>query len=152
MTGKSAEAAAFVLDASALLSYLKGEDGGEIVQRILRQCCDSGTRAAVTASDLLDVYIQVARDNPGALDDLLSLVSQLPLEVLPVTAETAETAARLLASSTCPKPELACAMVNCLKTGATLVTKEGCASGMPGCLYLGPPLHGAGVSQEMSKS
>ena len=152
MSGESTGAAAFVLDASSLLAYLRGEDGGEVVQRVLRQCCDSATKAAVTALDLLNVYIHAARARPEMLDDLLSLTSQLPLEVLPVTSETAEAAAKLIASSRCPKAELAVAMEASVRTGATLVTRDAAALDLAGCLYVGPPPDVAGVSQEMSKS
>jgi len=152
MSGGGPEGTAFVLDASALLCYLRREEGGEVVQRVLRQCSDCATRAALPASDLLAVYAVVARECPDRLDDLISLMAQLPLEVTPVTAETVEASVRLLATSDCPKPELASALEVSTRTRATLVTCDQEAARLPGCLYVGPPRNGAGVGKEMSKS
>jgi predicted nucleic acid-binding protein len=121
-----------------MLSYLRGDEGGAVVQRVLQQCRDCETRMAIPASHLLEAYAVAVREAPALLDDLISLVDQLPLEVCPVTKETAEAAAELVASRPELKPERAAAMAFCGRNGTTLVTADPGMADQPGCLYVGP--------------
>jgi hypothetical protein len=135
--GSSPSERAFVLDTSALLSYLRGDRGGALVQRVLQQCRDCETRMAISASHLLEAYETAARDAPDLLDDLISLVDQLPLDVCPLTEETVEAVAHMVASSPDLKPELGAALALSSENGATLVTADPDMAGRPGCLYVG---------------
>ncbi len=130
--------AAFAIDAAALLSYLHGDEGGAVVQRVLRQCKDCETRMVIPASHLLEAYAAAAREAPAVLDDLISLLDQLPIDVCPLTEEAAEAVAKMVASCPDLRPGLAVALALCSGNGATLVTADPDAAGRHGCLYVGP--------------
>jgi AbrB family looped-hinge helix DNA binding protein len=129
--------AGFVIGSSALLAYLRGDEGGAIVQRVLQQCRDCETRAVITASDLLEAYAAPVEVAPSVLQDLVSLIDQLPLDACPVTGQTAARAAELVAADSGLKPSQALALVLAVKTGSTLVTADRELSGRAGCLYVG---------------
>lgn len=128
--------AGFVIGSSALLAYLRGDEGGAIVQRVLQQCRDCETRAVITASDLLEAYAAPVEVAPSVLQDLVSLIDQLPLDACPVTGQTAARAAELVAADSGLKPSQALALVLAVKTGSTLVTADRELSGRAGCLYV----------------
>lgn len=74
----------YVLDTSALLAYLKGESGAEVVERIL----DSGSDVAVSQITLMEVrYLYVRQAGADDADDALQLISQLGLEEITVSRE-----------------------------------------------------------------
>jgi AbrB family looped-hinge helix DNA binding protein len=129
--------AGFVIGSSALLAYLRGDEGGAIVQRVLQQCRDCETRAVIAASDLLEAYAAPVEVAPSVLQDLVSLIDQLPLDACPVTGQTAARAAELVAADSGLKPSQALALVLAVKTGSTLVTADRELSGRAGCLYVG---------------
>jgi len=79
----------FVVDYSSLLAYLRGEPGGDLVQRVLSQCAECGYKAKTTALVLLKVYEQAAEENEPMMDDVISVIEQLPLEVVPLTGDLA---------------------------------------------------------------
>lgn len=112
----------FVLDASAILTYLRGQSGGNVVERILRQCHDCQSKATICALDVLSLYSKIVRENPSLLDDLISLVDQLPLAIEPLTHEGAIEAARILISHPELEPNQALSVALCKSLNATLVT------------------------------
>ncbi len=129
---------AFVLDSSALLAYLRGDEGGAVVQRILRQCQDCDTRAAIPAQALMDAYAVAAREAPSVFDDLVPLVEQLPLEAHPITADTAREVADLIAGDSGLTSGQATGLVLSSRDGATLVTADPVLAGRKSTLYVGP--------------
>jgi len=84
----------FVLDASSLLAYLRGEPGGDLVQRVFSHCAECGYKAKTTALVLLRVYEQAAEENELMMDDVISVLEQLPLEVVPLTGDLAAQSVR----------------------------------------------------------
>ena len=84
----------FVVDSSSLLAYLRGQPGGDLVQRVFSQCADCGRKVRTTALALLQTYETAAAENEAVLDDVISLVERLPLQVDPLTGEGAAQSAR----------------------------------------------------------
>jgi PIN domain nuclease of toxin-antitoxin system len=76
-----------VLDASAVLAWLQVEPGADIVDPLLSE-------AAMSAVNWSEVLQKVAQRGRGA-DEASDLLQALGLEVVPLTAEDAEVAARL---------------------------------------------------------
>lgn len=134
----------FILDAGALLAYLKGDEGGALVQRILEQCKDCSTKAGIAASDLLEVLAVSAREAPSLVEDVISLVDQLPLDIRPVTRDVAAAAAAYTSSKPELKPDQALGLSLAAQVQAsggqkpTLVTTDPGLADMPDCLYVGP--------------
>jgi ribonuclease VapC len=76
-----------VLDASALLAYLKGEPGGDRVDEVLAE----SVMSSVNWAEVIQKSIAASVDVDGMLDDLQSL----GLLVEPFTPEDGEMAGRL---------------------------------------------------------
>lgn len=101
-------------------------------------------KAGIAASDLLEALAVSARDAPSMVEDLVSLVDQLPLDIRPVTRDTAAAAAGLTSANPGLKPAqalgLSLAAMGEARGGqkATLVTTDPELSGFPDCLYVGP--------------
>lgn len=77
----------FVLDASALLAYLQGEPGADLVQLTV-------DRSAVTSPNWSEVC-QKALSRALDIIELRSAVESLGVEILPFTADDAQRAASL---------------------------------------------------------
>ncbi|MEQ8465219.1 MAG: type II toxin-antitoxin system VapC family toxin [Coleofasciculus chthonoplastes F3-SA18-01] len=80
-----------VLDASALLAYLKGEPGGEIVDGVLAESAISSVNWAEVVQKAIAAGVEV----DGMVDDLQAL----GLTVEPFTLEDGEMAGRLWEST-----------------------------------------------------
>ena len=76
-----------VLDASALLAYLRREPGSERVSAVL-------DRAVISAVNVSEV-VSKALDYGGTLDAVSAALSQLPIRMIPSDAEDAYLAASL---------------------------------------------------------
>jgi len=135
--GPAGKEVAFVLDSSALLAYLRGDPGGAVVHRVLRQCQDVGTRAVLPAPALSQAYAVAAVEAPGAFDDLVPLVEQLPLDTHPITAETARAVADLVAQEHGLTSDQATGLVLSAESGAILVSADKALERRPGVLYVG---------------
>ena len=127
---------AFVLDSSALLAYLRGDPGGAVVHRVLRQCQDVGTRAIVAAPALSEAYAAAAVEAPAAFEDLVPLIEQLPLDTYSITADTARAVADLVAREHGLTSGQATGLVLSSQSGATLVSADMALEGRPGVLYV----------------
>ncbi|MGE5579543.1 MAG: hypothetical protein ACM3WU_05785 [Bacillota bacterium] len=136
--GNAIADASYILDSQALLAYLRGDPGGAIVQRVLRQCQDCNTKAAIPAPALSDAYAIMASEAPTVFDDVVPLVEQLPLEAHSITADTARAIADLVAEEPGLSSEQATGLVLSSSTGATLVTGDPALSGRTNTLYVGP--------------
>lgn len=84
----------FVIDSSSLLAYLRGQPGGDLVQRVFSQCADCGRMVKTTALALLQTYETAGAENEPILDDVIALVEQLPIKVEPLTGGDAALSAR----------------------------------------------------------
>lgn len=76
-----------VLDASAILAFLKREPSAGTVAEVIRQSCASSVNMSETVGKLIDYGA-----SPG---DARMVVSQLPIEVIPFTSEDAYVAGGL---------------------------------------------------------
>jgi len=80
-----------VLDASALLAFLHGEPGGDLVEEMLGG-------SAISSVNWSEV-IQKALEKDAKVEGLCEELESLGLEVVPFTAELAEKTARLRAET-----------------------------------------------------
>ena len=76
-----------VLDASALLAYLKDETGGDIVREVL----SSATISTVNWAEVVQKAIALETDVDGMLEEM----QELGLKIEPFTVEDGEKAGRL---------------------------------------------------------
>lgn len=124
------------MDSSSLLTYLRGDPGGHLVQRILRQSAECGYRIRVAPVDLLEVYRESAKED-SLLDEVAALMEQLPLEIVPFAGNDAVQIARIAMEN----PELGYGRSASLQLarslGATLVTAdEGLKAAWEPCLFV----------------
>jgi len=87
----------WVLDASAVLCYLLAEEGYQRAKAILRDAREHSPAllSAVNWSEVLHKLLR--RVDPGALQRTKEHVALLPIQIVPLTAEGAESLARLRA-------------------------------------------------------
>jgi PIN domain nuclease of toxin-antitoxin system len=76
-----------VLDASAILAFLQGEDGAEVVEGVL---ASGAACSAANWSEVAQKILAAGRD----LDLARALLGSYDLDVAPVTVDDAEVAAR----------------------------------------------------------
>ncbi len=127
----------FLLDNTALTAYLKAEAGGAIVERVLRQCVECASRIKVPATCILEVLTQAARQAPHLLDDMISLLTQLPLDIVGITLESAGAATMLLRENPQLRTEQAVILFFAKDTGATLLTGDSDLASMCKSVYVG---------------
>ncbi|HHY44465.1 MAG TPA: hypothetical protein GX512_01970 [Firmicutes bacterium] len=139
---------AFVMDASALLAFLEGAPGGALVQRVLKQCADCGTQVEITGDGLLEVYAAAVSGMASSLEELASLIDQLPVSIEPLTQDLAMLSARVLAGCPGLRKAASSAVVLARERGATLVTADPLQASLVPCLYVGPKPH-EGNSEEI---
>lgn len=88
-----------VLDSYALLAYLFGERGHEKVVTLLEKAAESGKSALIAAPNWAEVRYQVERKSgPDRWKGIREKLLALPLEVVPVGVELAESAGAIKAS------------------------------------------------------
>lgn len=129
---------AFVMDSSALLAFLNGEPGGALVQRVLKQCLECGTQVDMTSLDLLEAYAAAISASASSLEELTSLIDQLPVSVEPLTQDLAMLSARIIEERPGLKPPASPAVVLSRKKGATLLTADPIQASLAPSLYVGP--------------
>ncbi len=129
---------AFVMDSSALLAFLSGEPGGALVQRVLKQCSECGTQVEMTSLGLFETYAAAAAEQACSLEELASLIDQLPVSVEPFTPELAMQSARVLQERPDLRPSASSAVVLSRERGATLLTADPVQASLAPSLYVGP--------------
>jgi len=105
-----------VLDASAVLAWLQGETGTEVVEPLLSEAAIS----AVNWSEVLQKVIQRGRD-PGETGDLLQA---LGLRVMPLTMDDAVLAATLWSQAPSLSLGDRCCLALARRLGAPAVTAD----------------------------
>ncbi len=87
----------WVLDASAVLCYLQAEEGYQRAKDVLRDAREHSPAllSAVNLSEVLHKLLR--RVDPGALQRTKQHLALLPIRIEPLTAEGAESLARLRA-------------------------------------------------------
>ena len=87
-----------ILDSFALLAYLGGEVGEQRVKEILHDASNGEIRALMSLINLGEVvYITERERGLAKAQEVLALVEQLPIEILPVDHQTALAAAHIKA-------------------------------------------------------
>lgn len=88
----------FILDSYALLAFLGGEPGKEVVRACLDKANRKELKLYLSLINLGEVlYITERVHKLTAAQSALALIEQLPIEVLPVTKETVLSAAHIKA-------------------------------------------------------
>ncbi|MBI4725830.1 type II toxin-antitoxin system VapC family toxin [candidate division TA06 bacterium] len=76
-----------VLDACALIAFLKEEDGAETVEHLLRQAEAGKIDILMHSINLLEIYYGVYRaDGPVRAETLMEAISRLPVTVIDALA------------------------------------------------------------------
>lgn len=89
----------FVLDSYALLAYLGGETGEGRVKEILHNAALEESRAFMSLINLGEVvYITERERGLAKAQEVLAMVEQLPIEILPVDRQTVLAAAHIKAN------------------------------------------------------
>lgn len=94
----SANKSLYVLDSFALLAYLGGEVGEERVKEILQEASLGNDRVLMSLINLGEVvYITERERGLAKTKEVLAIVEQLPIEILPVDRQTVLEAAHIKA-------------------------------------------------------
>jgi ribonuclease VapC len=94
-----AELPVFVLDTFALLAYLQDEAGASRVETLLENAGRGKSRVCISLINLGEMlYIVERREGVAKAQDVLALVQQLPLEVLPADEHSVFSAAHIKAT------------------------------------------------------
>ncbi|MCP4287643.1 MAG: type II toxin-antitoxin system VapC family toxin [Gammaproteobacteria bacterium] len=89
----------YVLDSFALLAYLADEPAAERVENIIQTAQEQKNRlilSIINVGELL--YITERRGNLQRAQDVLALIRQLPIEILPADEQTVFSAAHIKAN------------------------------------------------------
>lgn len=89
---KSAEGRLYVLDTSALLAFLKGEPGSDVVESIL----EDSVGVIVSLITLMEVrYLYLREAGKQATEDAFKLIEQIGLQEVEVSRNILEQAAQI---------------------------------------------------------
>jgi predicted nucleic acid-binding protein len=105
-----------VLDAYAVISYLRGEASAEEVAALLR---DPTVLTSVNAAEVRDQMVRVFGADPDLLEADLALLSHAGMTVLAVTAELGMEAGRIRARRY-HRERAAVSLADCVAASATL--------------------------------
>ena len=115
---------AYVLDASALMTFFENRAGAEKVERLLTGAADANSLLAMSVVNWGEVYYAIWRAHgEKAATAKLQEIAQLPIQVINVDMELAKLAASLKAQYNLPYADcFAGALAQARK--ATLVTSD----------------------------
>ncbi len=114
----------FVLDAFALLVYLRDEPAAERVERLLTDAGKGKQRLLVSIINLGEVlYIVERRGGVAKAQDTLALIRQLPIEILPADEQAVFSAAHIKASHALSYAD-AFAVAAALRENAVILTND----------------------------
>ena len=87
------------LDAGVLIGFLDGDDAHHVAARdVLAGAVQAGDRLAMAASALAECLVGPARRGGAEIRAVRTLVERIPIAIVPVDVEIAETTARLRAT------------------------------------------------------
>ncbi len=88
----------YMLDSYALLAYFGGETGGERIREILHEASMGEDRVLLSLINLGEVaYITERERGLAKAQEVLAIIEQLPIEILPVDHQTVLAAAHIKA-------------------------------------------------------
>lgn len=97
-TGSLADVTAYVLDTFALMAYLRDEPGALRVQSLIRDAGSEQCSLFVSLINLAEICtLTERRGGAPRVQEVLALIRQLPIEVIPVDEQTVFAAAHLKA-------------------------------------------------------
>jgi ribonuclease VapC len=116
-----------VLDAYALVAFLRGEPIADEVAEILR----GGTvLSAINAAEVIDQLVRVHGRNPDDVQGDLALLTYAGMRLVPITAEIATTAGRLRAGHY-DRTAMSVSMADCIAAATALALDEPLATADP---------------------
>lgn len=93
------EPAAFVLDSFALLAYFQDEPAASRIERLFDNAAKEKCRLFLSIINLGEIlYITERRGGIAKAQDVLALIQQLPIQILPANEETVFAAAHIKAN------------------------------------------------------
>ena len=114
----------FVLDTFAMLAYLQDEAGAARVETLLEQAAREKCRLCMSIINLGEMlYIIERREGVARTQDVLALIRQLPLEILPADEQAVFAAAHIKASHTLSYAD-AFAVASAIQENAAIVTSD----------------------------
>jgi predicted nucleic acid-binding protein len=132
----------YVLDASALVSYLQGSEGHARVVDLLKQAHNSAAKVIMSVVNWGEAfYVLGTGCSEEELTAIRAAISRLPIQMFDVDLTQAETAARLKLRYKLPYAD-AMAAALAQEIGAVVITKDGDFQRVQGLLkivWLVPP-------------
>jgi predicted nucleic acid-binding protein len=123
-SGLMVDTRAFVLDTFALLAYLRDEQAGARIEKVLEDAKKEKCRLFVSIISLGELlYITERRGGAPRAQDVLALVRQLPLEILPADEQAVFAAAHIKANYTLSYAD-AFAVAAAIREGAVVLTGD----------------------------
>lgn len=116
-----------VLDAYAVLAYLRGESAAEEVATLLRE---PTTLTAANAGEVVDQLVRVFDRDPDDVHADLALLMHAGMEITPVTGDLGLSAGRLRARRY-ERVEMAVSLADCIAAAAALDREESLATADP---------------------
>jgi predicted nucleic acid-binding protein len=114
----------FVLDTFVLLAYLQDEAGATRVETLLEQAARAKCRLCMSIINLGEMlYIIERREGVARAQDVLALIRQLPLEILPADEQAVFSAAHIKASHTLSYAD-AFAVASAIQEKAAILTSD----------------------------
>jgi predicted nucleic acid-binding protein len=118
------EPAIFVLDSFALLAYLQDEPAASRIQKLLENAAKDKWRLFLSIINLGEIlYITERRGGVAKAQDVLALIQQLPIDVLPANEEAVFAAAHIKANHSISYAD-SFAVAAATQENATLVTAD----------------------------
>ena len=119
-----AEPSIFVLDTFALLAYLQDEMGASRVETLLEHATKEKCRLCLSLINLGEMlYIIERREGLAKTQDVLALIRQLPLEILPADEQAVLAAAHIKAGHALSYAD-AFAVASALQENAVVLTSD----------------------------
>jgi predicted nucleic acid-binding protein len=116
-----------VLDAYAVIAYLRGEPAADEVADLLR---GPTILTSVNAAEILDQLVRVFGSDPDAVEADLALLSHAGMTVLAVTNEIGVEAGRIRARHY-HRDRAAISLADCVAASAALATRQPLATADP---------------------
>jgi len=115
---------AFTLDTFALLTYLQDEPAASRIEKLLKDARQGKCRLYLSIIDLGEIlYITERSGGIEKSQDVLALLRQLPIEVIPADEQTVFTAAHIKANYSVSYAD-AFAVATAQNTGGTVITGD----------------------------
>jgi predicted nucleic acid-binding protein len=121
----------YVLDSYALIAYFNDEPGAEIVRKVLLSAKQDRTELFISVINVGEIYYTVSRERGNnKAEEALSIIDQLPVEIIDADRYLTIRAARLKSSHSI-------AYADCFATALAIVKDAAVITGDPEFKKLG---------------